>query len=263
MGTNRIDARFAQLKAQGRKGLVTYVTAGDPDARASRDILHGLAGWGADFIELGMPFSDPMADGPAIQAASLRALKAGMTLTRTLAMVADFRAADADTPLILMGYYNPVYSYGPAKFAADAATAGADGLIIVDLPPEEDAELREPATAAGLALIRLVTPTTDATRLATLLRGAGGFLYYVSITGVTGTASADPEAVGRHLRDIRRQTDLPIAAGFGVNTADDVAEMARHADAVVIGSAIVKTIATAGVSELSFQINGLSQALRV
>ena len=257
----RIAKRFAALKASGRKGLVTYITAGDPNAAVSQDILDSLAGWGADFIELGMPFSDPMADGPAIQAASLRALKAGMTLAKTLAMVTAFRARDADTPLILMGYYNPVYSYGPEKFARDAASAGVDGLIIVDLPPEEDAELREPAAQAGLDLIRLITPTTDAGRLAQLLPGASGFLYYVSITGVTGTASADADAVGRHLEKIRTQTDLPLAVGFGVNTADDAARLGKYADAVVVGSALVRTIAQTGAQELPFQIKDLKNGL--
>lgn len=239
---NRIEKRFAALKKQNRKGLVTFITAGDPDRAASQRILDALPAHGADFIELGMPFSDPMADGPAIQAASQRALKAGANMKQTLEMSRDFRANDKDTPLILMGYYNPVYSYGPDKFARDAAMAGVDGLIIVDLPPEEDSELRIPAQKAGLAMIRLVTPVTDDRRLDVILEGASGFLYYVSVTGVTGTAKPDPAQIAPHLKRIRRKTNLPIAAGFGISTPADAAAMAKHTDAVVVGSALVNAI---------------------
>lgn len=236
---NRIDTRFQALKEQARKGLVAFVMAGDPDLETSAEILACLAGAGADFIELGMPFSDPMADGPAIQAAGLRALRAGACMETTLRMIKDFRAQDNQTPLILMGYYNPVYVYGPVRFARDAAEAGADGLIIVDLPPEEEAELREPAQAAGLDLIRLVAPTTDDARLETILENASGFLYYVSITGITGAGQAQPESVEAHLSRIRTRTSLPVAIGFGIRTPDDAARLAPSGDAVVVGSALV------------------------
>mgnify|MGYP002621802838 CR=1 FL=1 len=243
MSANRIAQRFADLKKQGRAGLVTFITASDPDHETAQSILNDLPGWGADFVELGMPFSDPMADGPVIEAASKRALSAGASMVRTLEMVKSFRVTDTKTPLILMGYYNPIHIYGTERFARDAAESGADGLIIVDVPPEEGHELHDPVHAAGLDIIRLVTPTTDDARLRVILDGAGGFLYYVTITGVTGTASADMEKLGAHVAQIRKQTSLPLAAGFGIKTPDDVAQMARHVDAVVVGSAIVNTIA--------------------
>lgn len=239
----RIGRRFAFLKRQGRSGLVTFVTAGDPDLKTSVDILRRLPGAGADLIELGMPFSDPMADGPPIQAASERALRAGQTMRRTLDMVGAFRRDDGETPLILMGYYNPVYAYGTARFCADAKTAGADGLILVDLPPEEADEIVAPAVATGLDLIFLVAPTTGAARLPTVLRYASGFVYYVSITGITGTASAVEADVAAAVADIHAQTELPIAVGFGIKTADQARAIARIADAAVVGSAIVATIA--------------------
>lgn len=240
---SRIEKRFADLKKEGRKGLVTFITAGDPDAEVSRAILRALPDAGADIIELGMPFTDPMADGPAIQAAGLRALKNGATMKGTLDMVRDFRKEDDETPIVLMGYFNPVLSCGPGKFIEDAAKAGVDGLILVDLPPEEDAELRALATAAGIDVIRLVTPTTDEARLPKVLEGASGFLYYVSVTGVTGAARADAQAVADHLSRIRAATDLPVAVGFGIKTPDDARALARSADAVVVGSGIVSLIA--------------------
>ena len=240
---SRIARRFAALAEQRRAGLVTFVTAGDPDAETSAAILRGLPRAGADLIEIGMPFSDPMADGPAIQAASLRALKRGQTLAATLAMVRAFRHDDGDTPVVLMGYYNPIYSYGTEKFATDAAGAGVDGLIVVDLPPEEDEELRTPAAAAGIDLIRLTAPTSDEARLPVLMKGASGFVYYVSIAGITGTASADAASIDEAVARIRRLTTLPVAVGFGIKTAQQAAEVARIADAVVVGSAIVERIA--------------------
>ncbi len=263
---NRIDKKFAELKQAGRKGLVTFITAGDPDAETSQTLMNNLAQSGADFIELGMPFTDPMADGPAIQMASNRALKSGACMKQTLAMVRAFREKDSETPLILMGYFNPIYIYGTARFAADAAEAGVDGLIVVDLPPEEDSELNTPARNAGLAIIRLITPTTDETRLDTILNGASGFLYYVSITGVTGTASADTAQVEKHIAAIRTKTDLPIAIGFGIKTPDDAAIMGKIGDAVVVGSAIVDNIAAIPegaktIQDISTQVKVLSKAL--
>lgn len=242
-GSGRIARRFAALKAEGRAGLVTFVTAGDPDIETSARILDGLPAAGADLIELGMPFSDPMADGPAIQAAGYRALHAGTTLKKVIAMAASFRAKDEDTPLILMGYFNPIYSYGVAKFAHDAVAAGVDGVIVVDLPPEMDAELRGPAAQAGLELIRLATPTTDAARLPRVLEGAGGFLYYVSVAGVTGTKSAKIDVVAAAVDRLKRATALPVAVGFGIRDSASAGAVARHADAAVVGSAIVERIA--------------------
>lgn len=239
----RIARRFAALKDEGRAGLVTFITAGDPDAEASRAVLHGLPGAGADLIELGMPFTDPMADGPAIQASSLRALHSGATTRKTLELVRGFRGSDADTPIILMGYYNPIYSYGVDRFLADAKAAGVDGLIIVDLPPEEDEELCLPAMKAGVNFIRLATPTTDDKRLPTVLRNTSGFVYYVSIAGITGTASADNSAVAAAVERFKRHTDLPVAVGFGIKTPEQAAEVARVADAAVVGSAIVTRLA--------------------
>lgn len=243
MSADRIAARFAALKARGEKALVTFVTAGDPDLATSEAILAGLPDAGADIIELGMPFSDPMADGPSIQAAGLRALKAGQTLRRTLDMVRRFREQDADTPIILMGYYNPIYVYGNDRFLKDAKAAGVDGLIIVDLPPEEDDELCVPAIAAGIHFIRLATPTTDERRLPALIRNSGGFLYYVSITGITGTGSARSADVAAAVERLRAATDLPIAVGFGIKSPADAGAIAQVADAAVVGSAIVNRVA--------------------
>lgn len=238
-GASRLERRFAELKRAGRGGLVTFVTAGDPDPEVSFELVRGLPGAGADIIELGMPFSDPMADGPAVQAASLRALKAGMTLAKTLAMARRFRAEDADTPLVLMGYYNPIYSYGVGRFLEDACAAGVDGLIIVDLPPEEDDELCQPALAAGLHWIRLATPTTDDRRLPKVLSNTSGFIYYVSIMGITGTRSATAEAVREAVARLQRHTELPVAVGFGIKTPEQAAEVAAVADAAVVGSALI------------------------
>jgi len=239
----RIDRTFAELKAAGRAGLVTFVTAGDPDLVTAAAILDGLPDAGADIIELGMPFTDPMADGPAIQAASLRALKAGTTLKLTLDLVRRFRTRNEATPIVLMGYYNPIYLYGVDKFLADAIAVGVDGLIVVDLPPEEDAELCLPALHAGVSFVRLATPTTDDERLVRVLSNTSGFVYYVSITGITGAGAGDPAHIAREVKRIRRQTDLPIAVGFGIRTPDQAAAIAKVADAVVIGSALVNKVA--------------------
>lgn len=243
-GRERIARRFAALATEGRAAFIPFLTAGDPDRATSSAILARLPALGADLIELGMPFSDPMADGPSIQAAGERALRAGQTMADTLAMVSAFRAADADTPVVLMGYFNPIYRYGAEAFAADAHAAGVDGLIVVDLPPEEDAELRIPAEAAGLALIRLVAPTTGDARLRRILADCDGFVYYVSVTGITGTKSAMAGDVAAGLERIRAATDLPVAVGFGVRNAGQAAEIAAFADAVVVGSAIVQRIAS-------------------
>ncbi len=239
---SRIDRRFAALRAEGRAGLVTFVTAGDPDRETATEILRGLPAAGADVIELGMPFSDPMADGPAIQASSLRALKSGMTLKGVLEMVRNFRAADPDTPIVLMGYYNPIYHFGVEAFLKDAVAAGVDGLIVVDLPPEEDEEFCIPAIRAGLHFIRLATPTTDDARLPAVLTHTGGFLYYVSIMGITGTRTVDAAAVEQAVARLKRHTDLPIAVGFGIKTPAQAAEIAKVADAAVVGSAIVDAV---------------------
>jgi tryptophan synthase alpha chain len=242
MSATRIDERFAQLRAEGRSALVTFLTAGDPDRETSLAILRALPAAGADVIELGMPFSDPMADGPAIQLSSQRALKAGQTMTSTLDMVRLFRKDEAGIPIVLMGYYNPIYIYGVDRFLRDAKDVGVDGLIVVDLPPEEDTELCLPALEAGLNFIRLATPTTDDKRLPAVLANTSGFVYYVSITGITGTAMPDPartaDAVGR----IKRHCRLPVAVGFGVRTADQAAAIARGADGVVVGSALVNAL---------------------
>ena len=240
---SRLDRRFRALRDAGRAGLVTFVTAGDPDPETGFELVRRLPAAGADIIELGIAFTDPMADGPAIQAANLRALAAGATLTRTLDMVRRFRAEDDDTPVILMGYYNPVYSYGVDRFLTDATAAGVDGLIMVDMPPEEDAELCLPALEAGLHWIRLATPTTDDARLPMVLKNTSGFVYYVSITGVTGTASAADADVDAAVARLRRHTDLPVAVGFGIKSPDQAAAVARVADAAVVGSAIVSRIA--------------------
>ena len=242
--TGRIETIFANAKAAGRGTLGVFVTAGDPNAATTPALLDALVGAGVDFIELGMPFSDPMADGPAIQAASLRALKGGMTLAGTLQIAADFRKRHPDTPLILMGYYNPIYIYGNDRFIADALVAGVDGLIIVDLPPEEDTELCLPAKDAGLKFIRLVTPTSDETRLPAILAEASGFVYYVSVLGITGTKSAAGDSISDAYQRIRAQTELPIVAGFGIRTPAQAAEAASLTDGAVVGSAVVDIIAT-------------------
>ena len=242
MTVSRIDTRFAELKTEGRPALVTFVMAGDPDYETARDILLAMPQAGADVIEIGMPFSDPMADGPAIQLAGQRALKAGQTLNKTLQLVRDFRNKDNKTPIVLMGYYNPIYIYGKDRFIADAVEAGVDGLIIVDLPPETDDEFCIPAIAAGLNFIRLATPTTDAARLPRVLENTSGFLYYVSITGITGTAAPDPAIVSTAIAEIRKSTDLPIAVGFGVKTAEQAASIGANANGVVVGSALVNAI---------------------
>jgi tryptophan synthase alpha chain len=241
--TARIEQRFKNLAQEGRAGLVTFISAGDPDHETSLAILKALPKAGADLIELGMPFTDPMADGPAVQASSLRALKAGANMKKTLSLIREFREEDSDTPLILMGYYNPIYIYGVDKFLADAKEAGVDGLIVVDLPPEEDKELCLPALKAGLAFIRLATPTTDDKRLPAVLKNTSGFVYYVSITGVTGAAKPDPARVTSAVGRIKRHTKLPVAVGFGIRTADDARAIASGAaDAVVVGSALVDAI---------------------
>lgn len=240
--TTRIDTRFGELKQQGRPALVTFVMAGDPDLDTSLQILKALPAAGADVIEIGMPFTDPMADGPAIQAAGLRALKAGTTLKKTLGLVRDFRATDNATPLVLMGYYNPIYIYGVDAFLADAKAAGVDGLIIVDLPPEEDEELCLPAMKAGLNFIRLATPTTDEKRLPAVLANTSGFVYYVSITGITGSASADASAVGAAVQRIKRHTNLPVCVGFGIRTPDAAQAIAAQANGAVVGSALINAL---------------------
>lgn len=237
--TSRLDARFAACRNEGRAALVTFITAGDPDPETSLSLLKRLPASGADVIELGMPFTDPMADGPVIQAAGLRALKAGQTLKKTLGMVRAFREDDADTPIILMGYYNPVYIYGVEAFLADAKAAGVDGFIIVDLPPEQDDEFCIPALEAGLSFVRLATPTTDAKRLPAVLANTSGFVYYVSVTGITGSAVPDYSKVGEAVRRIKGHTPLPVAVGFGVKTAENAAAVAAHADGVVVGTALI------------------------
>jgi tryptophan synthase alpha chain len=242
--TTRIDTRFAALKQEGRRALVTFLMAGDPDYETSLAIVRALPVAGADVIEIGMPFTDPMADGPAIQAAGLRALNAGMTLAKTLELVRAFRQSDNATPVVLMGYYNPVYIYGVDRFLTDAKAAGVDGLIIVDLPPEEDEELCLPALRAGLNFIRLATPTTDDKRLPAVLANTSGFVYYVSITGITGSAAPDASRVGEAVARIKRHTKLPVAVGFGVRTAAQARAIAERADAVVVGSALVEAVRT-------------------
>ena len=240
--TTRIDARFAELAKEGRSAFVTYVMAGDPDPATSLEVIKALPKAGADVIELGIPFTDPMADGPSIQAAGLRALKVGMTLKNTLELVHGFRKADNATPLVLMGYYNPIYIYGVDKFLTDAKTAGVDGLIIVDLPPEEDTELCVPALKAGLNFIRLATPTTDDKRLPAVLANTSGFVYYVSITGITGAASADSKTVGDAVARIKRHTDLPVCVGFGIRTPDAARAIAERANGAVVGTALVDAL---------------------
>jgi len=240
--TGRIERRFAALQKENRAALVTFTMAGDPDYESSVAILKALPKAGADVIELGMPFTDPMADGPAIQAAGLRALKAGQNMKKTLAAVREFRAGDDATPIVLMGYYNPIYVYGVDRFLADAKAAGVDGLIVVDLPPEEDAELCLPALAAGVNFVRLATPTTDDKRLPTVLTNTSGFVYYVSITGITGAAAPDPGRVAAAVARIKRHTKLPVCVGFGVRTAEHARAIAENADGVVVGSALVDAV---------------------
>jgi tryptophan synthase alpha chain len=239
----RISSRFAALKAQNRAALICYITAGDPDFETSLALVKELPQAGADIIELGVAFSDPMADGPAIQAAGLRALSAGITLVRTLEMVREFRKSDGETPIVLMGYFNSIYRYGAERFAQDAAVAGVDGVIVVDLPPEEDEELRLPAEKTGLDFIRLVTPTTDDKRLPTVLKNAAGFIYYVAVAGITGTTSAPAADVSQAVARLKAHTDLPIAVGFGIKTPEQARAIAGIADGVVVGSAIVEKIA--------------------
>ena len=244
-GSARIRRRFAALAREGRAGLAAFVSAGDPDRERSAALLAALPEAGADIVELGMPFTDPMADGPAIQAAGLRALAGGQTMAHTLGMVERFRRADDDTPIVLMGYFNPIHSYGTAPFLRDAAAAGVDGLIVVDLPPEEDEELCLPALEAGISFVRLAAPTTDDARLPTVLRNTSGFLYYVSITGVTGARGAAEAEIARAAARLKAVADLPVAVGFGIETPEQAAAVARHADAAVVGSAIARRIAGA------------------
>ena len=239
----RLSARFAALKATGKTALVTYVTAGDPDLETSAAILNGLPTAGADIIELAMPFSDPMADGPTIQAANIRAFKAGIKLTKVLDLVRAFRTKDDTTPIVLMGYYNPIYVYGVERFLKDAKATGVDGLIVVDLPPEEDSELCIPAMQHGINFIRLVTPTTDAKRLPTVLTNTSGFLYYVSVTGITGAKQVSAAPVQDAVATLRKHTNLPVAVGFGITTPEQARQIAATADGVVVGSAIVKRVA--------------------
>ncbi len=270
--TTRIDATFAELARQGRSAFVTFLMAGDPDPKTSLDIIKALPKAGADIIEIGMPFTDPMADGPSIQAAGLRALKAGMTLKKTLEMVRGFRNDDTTTPLVLMGYYNPIYIYGVDRFLADAKTAGVDGLIIVDLPPEEDGELCLPAMKAGLNFIRLATPTTDDKRLPAVLANTSGFVYYVSITGITGSAGADSTAVGEAVARIKRHTKLPVCVGFGIRTPDAARAIAQNANGAVVGTALVDALkasldaegrATAGtVTAVADLVSSLAEGVR-
>jgi tryptophan synthase alpha chain len=255
---SRIDIRFAKLKAGGKSAFVSFVMAGDPDFETSMEIVRGLPAAGVDVIELGMPFTDPMADGPSVQLAGQRALHAGQTMTKTLEMVRAFRAGDGETPIVLMGYYNPIYSMGVEKFLAAAKAAGVDGLIVVDLPPEEDEELCLPANEAGLHFIRLATPTTDAKRLPKVLQNTSGFIYYVSITGITGAAAAQAEAVAPEVARIKASTDLPVCVGFGVRTPENAAAIASVADGVVVGSAIVDRI---GKGESAAEVLGFVKTL--
>lgn len=257
---SRIDETFARLRSQGRKAFVAYIMAGDPDADTTLDLMRGLPGAGVDVIELGMPFTDPMADGPTIQLAGQRALESGMTLDRYLDLVRAFRARDATTPIVMMGYYNPIHSRGVGRFVAEAVEAGIDGLIVVDLPPEEDAELCLPAQAAGIHFIRLATPTTDDRRLPKVLQNTSGFIYYVSITGITGAAAAQAADVGPEVARIKAATDLPVIVGFGITTPEAAETIARVADGCVVGSAIVKEIgAGRPVAEVLARVAALAE----
>jgi tryptophan synthase alpha chain len=259
---SRLQSRFAELKQENRAALVTFVTAGDPDYAASLAILKGLPKAGADVIELGMPFTDPMADGPAIQLANIRALEGGQDLAKTLQLVREFRQDEQATPLVLMGYFNPIHKYGVARFIDDAKEAGVDGLIVVDLPPEHNADLCDPAQAAGLDFIRLTTPTTDDKRLPKVLNGSSGFVYYVSVAGVTGAGSASIEHVQEAVARLRRHTGLPLCIGFGIRTPEHAATIARLADGVVVGSALIDQIANAASSEQAVDdVLGLCRAL--
>ncbi|MCJ1886197.1 tryptophan synthase subunit alpha [Pseudomonas sp. LA21] len=259
---SRLQTRFAELKQQNRAALVTFITAGDPGYSTSLDILKGLPAAGADVIELGMPFTDPMADGPAIQLANIRALGNGQNLAKTLKMVREFRQDDSTTPLVLMGYFNPIHYYGVDKFIADAKEAGVDGLIVVDLPPEHNEDLCHPAQAAGLDFIRLTTPTTDDQRLPTVLNGSSGFVYYVSVAGVTGAGAATLDHVEEAVARLRRHTDLPVSIGFGIRTPEHAASIARLADGVVVGSALIDKIAEATSSADAVQsVLGLCREL--
>jgi tryptophan synthase alpha chain len=262
--SDRLAARFAACAAEGRAALVTFVTAGDPDLETSAAILDALSASGADIIELGMPFTDPMADGPSIQKGNIRSLGGGTTLKKVLAMAGAFRARDAATPLVLMGYFNPILAYGPARFASDAAAAGLDGCIVVDLPPEEADELAPQLASAGLHLIRLATPTTDAARLPQVLSGASGFLYYVAVAGVTGANAATAADIAAAVQRLKAATALPVAVGFGVRTPDQAAAIAAHADAVVVGSALVDAIgaaAEARANDIPAQVGALVAGL--
>ncbi|MET3578725.1 tryptophan synthase alpha chain [Mesorhizobium robiniae] len=270
--TTRIDRRMAKLKNEGRPALVTYFMSGDPDYDTALSIMKALPKAGADIIEMGMPFSDPMADGPAIQAAGLRALKGGQTLVKTLKMASEFRATDQETPIVLMGYYNPIYIHGVERFLSDALASGIDGLIVVDLPPEMDEELCIPALKAGINFIRLATPTTDDKRLPKVLQNTSGFVYYVSMTGITGSALADTDKVAAAVRRIKGHTDLPVCVGFGVKTAEQARVIGANADGVVVGTAIVNAVAnvlgpkgekTADPAEaVATLVSGLSQGVR-
>jgi tryptophan synthase alpha chain len=272
MTTTRIDRRFEKLREEGRPALVTYFMGGDPDYETSLSVMKALPKAGADIIELGMPFSDPMADGPAIQAAGLRALKGGQTLVKTLAMARAFRQKDDETPIIMMGYYNPIYIYGVDRFLKDAVEAGIDGLIVVDLPPEMDEELCLPALKAGVNFIRLATPTTDDRRLPRVLRNTSGFVYYVSMTGITGSALPETSGIGAAVRRIKAHTDLPVCVGFGVKTAEQARAVGQSADGVVVGTAVVNAIAnvlgpkgekTADPAEaVATLVSGLAQGVR-
>ena len=242
---SRLQSRFAALKQQNRAALVTFVTAGDPDYSTSLEILKGLPAAGADVIELGMPFTDPMADGPAIQLANIRALGGHQDMVKTLQMVREFRAGNSETPLVLMGYFNPIHHYGVPRFIEEAKAAGVDGLIVVDLPPEHNEDLCDPAQAAGLDFIRLTTPTTDDARLPVVLNGSSGFVYYVSVAGVTGAGAATMDHVEQAVARLRRHTDLPLCIGFGIRTPEHAADVARRADGVVVGSALVEQVAKA------------------
>ncbi|MCH4811172.1 tryptophan synthase subunit alpha [Vreelandella neptunia] len=260
--TSRLESCFAELKQQNRPALVSYLTAGDPDAETSRRLLHGLPKAGVDVIELGMPFSDPMADGPAIQKAALRALENGQTQAKTLEMVRHFREENSTTPIVLMGYYNPIFCYGVERFLTDAAHAGVDGLIVVDLPPEHDEELCTPAAQHGIDFIRLATPTTDAKRLPKVLANASGFIYYVSVAGVTGGSAPTPERLESAVNQLREHTELPIAVGFGIRTAAQAATIGRYSDAVVVGSALVDCIENANTPDEAVEhVHGLVSEL--
>lgn len=262
---SRLADTFSKLKAEGRAALISYLAAGDPNPQLGQEILNALPVAGVDIIELGIPFTDPMADGPTVQAAHIRSLAAGMTLAKTLEMVRVFRETNTTTPVVLMGYYNPIYIYGPARFATDAAAAGLDGVLIVDLPPEEDGEIKGDLKAAGIDLIRLITPTSTGDRLQKLVKDASGFLYYVSIAGVTGTASIEMNSVAAKVAEIKSVTDLPVAVGFGIRTIEEAKAVAEVAEGVIIGSAFVriieKTVENQIVKELTRQVKAYTDAL--